>query len=221
MSTAERSSKRSSAFVAAAAPSARGAEVAVEAVSKRYGAAVQALTGVTLRIAPGELVVVGGPSGSGKSTLLQIVAGFTRPDSGSVAVDGQDVADLRRPAAYRRHVVGVVFQSHHLLPALDARMNVEVALLESPFCSSPRVCSSRVSRTYRRSASCVCAGSRPRPRSAGPRSEWTRAVTTVRHSWQWPRRTSGLPCGPSRVRIPSAAWLVGSASCRSTIGRSY
>src|SRR5687767_8945790 len=108
---------------------ARGAEVAIEGVSKRYGAAVQALSGVTLRVGPGELVVAGGPSGSGKSTLLQIVAGFTRPDSGSAVVDGQDVAQLRRPADYRRHVVGVVFQSHHLLPALSACMNVEVALL--------------------------------------------------------------------------------------------
>jgi ABC-type lipoprotein export system ATPase subunit len=111
------------------APDTRGAEVALEAVSKRYGAAVQALSGVTLRVGSGELVVVEGPSGSGKSTLLHIVAGFTRPDSGSVIVDGQDVARLRRPADYRRHVVGVVFQSHHLLPALSARINVEVALL--------------------------------------------------------------------------------------------
>jgi putative ABC transport system ATP-binding protein len=118
--------------VSPAAPAAErhatGAEVAIESVSKSYGA-VRALTGVTLGVARGELVVVGGPSGSGKSTLLQIAAGFTKPDSGSVLVDGRDVATMRDPAGYRRDVIGVVFQSHHLLPALSARMNVEVALL--------------------------------------------------------------------------------------------
>jgi ABC-type lipoprotein export system ATPase subunit len=74
-------------------------------------------------------VTVTGPSGSGKSTLLQLVGSLDRPDSGTVVVDGIDVAALRDPSAYRRDVVGFVFQLHHLLPHLTAQTNVEVPLI--------------------------------------------------------------------------------------------
>ena len=70
-----------------------------------------------------------GPSGSGKSTLLNLVAGFDRPDTGSILVGGQAVAELDDPARFRREVVGVVFQLHHLIAGLTAEENVEVPLI--------------------------------------------------------------------------------------------
>jgi putative ABC transport system ATP-binding protein len=108
-----------------------GAELVVEAVSKRYGDRVEALRDVTFRVAPGELALLTGPSGAGKSTLLNLIAGFDRPDGGRVLVDGEDVARLRDPARFRRDVVGVVFQLHHLIGGLTAEENVEVPLIPS------------------------------------------------------------------------------------------
>jgi putative ABC transport system ATP-binding protein len=106
-----------------------GAEVVVDHVSKTYDGRIRALVDVSFRIEPGELVAVTGPSGSGKSTLLQLVGSLDRPDSGTVVVDGIDVAALRDPSSYRRDVVGFVFQLHHLLPHLTAQTNVEVPLI--------------------------------------------------------------------------------------------
>jgi len=106
-----------------------GVDVAVEDVGKRFGERIQALAGVSLALAPGEFVLLTGPSGSGKSTLLNLVAGFDRPDTGSIRVGGQSVAELDDPARFRRDVVGVVFQLHHLIPGLTAEENVEVPLI--------------------------------------------------------------------------------------------
>jgi len=71
-----------------------------------------------------------GPSGSGKSTLLNIAGGLDRPTSGTVTVDGQDLASLdrRRLAALRRRAVGYVFQDLNLLPSLTAVENVALPL---------------------------------------------------------------------------------------------
>jgi putative ABC transport system ATP-binding protein len=109
----------------------RGAEVAVERVTKRYGQLVTALAGVSLHLDPGELLLLSGPSGSGKSTLLNLIAGFDRPDAGRIAVGGHDVADLTDPARFRREMVGFVFQLHHLIAGLTAEENVEVPLIPS------------------------------------------------------------------------------------------
>ncbi len=87
------------------------------------------LDGVSLHLDPGEFVGLTGSSGSGKSTLLNIIGGLDRPDSGSVTVNGLDLTALRRPVAYRREVVGFVFQSHHLLPTLSVQQNVELPLV--------------------------------------------------------------------------------------------
>jgi ABC-type lipoprotein export system ATPase subunit len=106
-----------------------GAAVRVEGVTKRYGEAVTALRDVSLRLEPGELVLLTGRSGAGKSTLLNLIAGFDRPDAGRILVDGHDVAALPDPARYRREVVGFVFQLHHLIGGLTAEENVEVPLI--------------------------------------------------------------------------------------------
>ncbi len=87
---------------------------------------VHALRGVSLSVRPGELVAVMGPSGSGKSTLLTIAGGLDSPTTGTVSVDGVELAGLSRKAlaALRRQSVGYVFQDFNLIPALTAAENV-------------------------------------------------------------------------------------------------
>ena len=99
------------------------------AVSRVHGEGateVHALRGVTFRAHPGELVAVMGPSGSGKSTLLTLAGGLDKPTSGSVWIEGTDVASLDNAgrARMRRTSVGYVFQDFNLIPALTAAENV-------------------------------------------------------------------------------------------------
>ena len=95
------------------------------------GEPLTVLRGVDLAVNHGEIVCVMGPSGSGKSTLLNIVGGLDRPTSGSVIIDGEDLAamDDERLAVYRRQQVGFVFQSFNLIPTMTARRNVELPLV--------------------------------------------------------------------------------------------
>jgi putative ABC transport system ATP-binding protein len=88
--------------------------------------AVTALSDVSLRVAPGELVAVMGPSGSGKSTLLTLAGGLDRPTRGEILVEGVPLSTLTRKqvAALRRRSIGYVFQDFNLLPALTAAENV-------------------------------------------------------------------------------------------------
>ena len=115
----------------------KGAAVDVERVSRRYGL-VLALDGVSFRLEPGEFALLTGPSGCGKSTLLNMVAGFDRPDEGRVLVDGDCVAQMRDTARYRREVVGMVFQLHHLIPALTAEENVALPLIPAGVAADER-----------------------------------------------------------------------------------
>ena len=91
---------------------------------------VHALRGVTFRAHPGELVAVMGPSGSGKSTLLTLAGGLDHPTSGSVWIEGTDLASLDQAgrARMRRTSVGYVFQDFNLIPALTAAENVALPL---------------------------------------------------------------------------------------------
>jgi len=88
--------------------------------------AVQALRGVSFAAHAGELVAIMGPSGSGKSTLLTLAGGLDSPTSGTVSVEGTDLASLgaNGRARMRRTSIGYVFQDFNLIPALTAGENV-------------------------------------------------------------------------------------------------
>ena len=109
------------------------AVLAAQGLRRAFGAgpaAVEAVRGVDMRLAPGERLLVMGPSGSGKTTLLSMLGGLLSPSEGRVLLAGDDVYahDEHARAALRRERLGFVFQSFNLLSALSARENVEVPL---------------------------------------------------------------------------------------------
>jgi len=117
----------------APAPAQQGTVVQARDVVRRYGegeTAVDALRGVSLAVAAGELVAVMGPSGSGKSTLMHILAGLDKPTSGTVTIAGQEITQLfdRQLTLLRRQHIGFVFQFFNLLPMLTAEENVVLPL---------------------------------------------------------------------------------------------
>lgn len=91
---------------------------------------IQAVDGVSLSIPRGEFAALLGQSGSGKSTLMNLIAGLDRPTSGSIAVEGKDLAKMTSEelAQYRRLTVGMVFQSFNLVPTMTLFENVELPM---------------------------------------------------------------------------------------------
>jgi len=91
---------------------------------------LQILDRVSLRVAAGESFAIVGASGSGKTTLLGLLAGLDTPSSGGIRLDGHalETLDEEARADLRRRLVGFVFQSFHLLPALSAEENVMLPL---------------------------------------------------------------------------------------------
>jgi putative ABC transport system ATP-binding protein len=94
------------------------------------GEPIRAVDGVSLTIAPGELIALYGPSGSGKSTLLMLVATLLRPDSGAVFLDGREVSALSEQdaARYRLHEVGLIPQHAELLAGAQVIENAALKL---------------------------------------------------------------------------------------------
>ncbi|MBV9181644.1 MAG: ABC transporter ATP-binding protein [Acidobacteria bacterium] len=93
-------------------------------------ATIRAVDNIGLDIPAGEFVALLGASGSGKSSLLNLIAGLDRPTAGEVVIQGRDLTKLSRDelAAYRRSVVGMVFQSFNLIPTMTVIENVELPL---------------------------------------------------------------------------------------------
>jgi len=98
-------------------------EIALEQVSKRYGA-VRAVDGVSFRAESGKFLVLLGPSGCGKSTLLRLIAGLEEPSAGRIIIDGRDVTRLN-PDKRR---ISMVFQSYALFPHLSVAENIVFGL---------------------------------------------------------------------------------------------
>ena len=103
-------------------------------LTKRFqsgGGVVEAVRGVSFKLARGEFVAVMGASGSGKSTLLHLLAGLTKPDDGTVEIMGTNISALsdRGLTDFRRKHVGLVFQAFNLIPSLTGEENIELPML--------------------------------------------------------------------------------------------
>lgn len=102
-------------------------------VTKYYGnadAVSKALNGVSFQMKRGEFTAVMGASGSGKSTLLNVIATIDRPSSGSILLEGKDIAEMRdeERAAFRRDRLGFIFQEYNLLDTLTVSENIVLPL---------------------------------------------------------------------------------------------
>jgi putative ABC transport system ATP-binding protein len=108
--------------------------IRLEGVSRTYllgHEPVHALVDITEHVEVGEHVAIMGPSGSGKSTLLNVLGCLDRPDAGTYWLDGREVGKLADDELtdVRRHLIGFVFQSFHLVPRLTAAENVELPMI--------------------------------------------------------------------------------------------
>jgi putative ABC transport system ATP-binding protein len=102
-------------------------------VTKSYPGGVTALDDVTMSVDRGELLAIVGPSGSGKSTMLHLIGALDRPTTGTVRIDGHDLAVLtdRHLSALRANLLGFVFQQFHLAGGMTIVDNVADGLLYS------------------------------------------------------------------------------------------
>lgn len=90
---------------------------------------IVAVNDVSFSFEEGELVIIVGPSGAGKSTLLNLLGGMDGASSGSLCVDGKDIAKYSKKelTEYRRNMIGFVFQFYNLMPNLTAKENIELS----------------------------------------------------------------------------------------------
>ena len=207
-----------------------GTSVLLRDLTRAFGA-TRALDGLSIEMAPGELVALLGPSGCGKTTALRIVAGFETADTGSVLVDGKDISSV--PAA--RRDMGMVFQSYSLFPNMSALDNVAFGLrmrkigagerrkragdLLDMVGLAPRPASTRTScpavsssgsrwpGRWPSSPGCCCSTSRC-PRWT-PRSGCSCASRSARCS----SGSAPPPCSSPTTRRKPCPWRTGSASC--------
>jgi putative ABC transport system ATP-binding protein len=108
--------------------------IRIEKLNKVYASAkiqVAALQDVSLELEEGRFAAVTGSSGSGKSTLLNLLGGLDTPSSGTIEVRGRKISEMEKEelALYRRHGVGMIFQSFNLIPSLTALENVALPLI--------------------------------------------------------------------------------------------
>ncbi len=117
--------------------------IEIQNVTKKYrkgGETITPLDSVSLKIEQGEFISLMGASGTGKSTLLNLIAGIDKPDTGSIVIDGTDIARLSGTglANWRAANMGYIFQTHNLVPVLTAYENIELPLLLLPMSRSER-----------------------------------------------------------------------------------
>lgn len=103
----------------------------IKELKKSLGAGegkVEVLKGINMSVEKGEICAVLGASGSGKSTLLNVIGGLDRADSGSIIIDGADIATMNdaKLSAYRRDFLGFVFQFYNLVPNLTVEENIQL-----------------------------------------------------------------------------------------------
>ena len=103
----------------------------VKKIYEMNGVSTPALRGVNLKINKGEFLAIMGPSGSGKSTLLHMIGALDRPTSGTIILDGTDIATLKdsQLARLRGKKIGFVFQFFNLHPTLTALENIELPMI--------------------------------------------------------------------------------------------
>ncbi|GGX84455.1 ABC transporter ATP-binding protein [Streptomyces minutiscleroticus] len=146
---------------------------------------VQALQGLDLVVAPGELMALVGASGSGKSTLLNILAGLDAPTAGSATVAGFDLLgmDSRTRLRYRREVVGFVWQqtARNLLPYLTGRQNALQAMRLSGRVEGRRRRAARAAELLELVGAEECADRRPHRMSGGEQQRVAIAVALANH----------------------------------------
>ncbi len=140
---------------------------------------VHALRGVSLTVERGEMVAIMGPSGCGKTTLLNCASGIDDLTSGTVLIEGADLAKMDDDTRtdYRAKRMGFVFQFYNLLPVLSAVENVELPLLVSG--TSPREARDRAMQSLERVGLAGFAKQRPAELSGGQRQRVTIARALV------------------------------------------
>jgi putative ABC transport system ATP-binding protein len=117
--------------------------IRLRALAKSYqrgGQHIPVLEGIDLDVPAGDFIALMGPSGSGKSTLLNLLAGIDQPTSGSIEINGTDIATLSEAALadWRAANIGFIFQFYNLMPVLTALENVELPLLLTSLSASQR-----------------------------------------------------------------------------------
>jgi putative ABC transport system ATP-binding protein len=140
---------------------------------------VHALRGVSLSVRRGEMVAVMGPSGCGKTTLLNCLSGIDDPTSGTILIEGTDIATLddNTKTSYRARRMGFNFQFYNLLPVLTSAENVELPLLVSGI--SPEESRARAVEALGTVGLREWAGHRPAQLSGGQRQRVTIARALV------------------------------------------
>ncbi len=176
--------------------------ISVRGVARWFGPA-RALEDATLDVRPGELFALLGPSGSGKSTLLRVIAGFERPDRGTVAIAGRGVAGAGVWVEPERRRIGMVFQDDALFPHLTVARNVGFGVRDD----ADRVRWMRLA-ACRLTADGITAPGLAEARAAHAASATARqdaARRVARQSARWSQRTGAVPWDVRTGTLPFPA----------------